>query len=218
MKKLILITLLILMISFFCGCSLLYDYEIYAAGSFDVGYSKSLKNAYLGLYRWDGTDDGMCIMVPEYYNNIQIKGLGGYYGRGVPTSFGIAPTEEAKNMLCPNATQWAYATHTPHIVANSVQYLRFTVNISKYIQEIENVSVGGIIVAEYADKDETKYNIYILTCYVTCDEDNKTFYAKDGKLYFRKNNALVEGFIYDDFDLEQHNETYKDKTPWLYPF
>ena len=70
--------------------------------------------------------------------------------------------------------------------------------------------MGGIIVAEYEEDEEKKYNVYVLTCYVTCDENNKIFYSKDGKLYFKKDDVLVEDIIYTDFDLDKYNEAHSD--------
>lgn len=218
MKYIVTLFLIIVLLLTLSSCSLWYDHENNAVGFFNVGYSESLNDAFIGAYNWDGTDEGMNITIPKYYNNIKIKELGGYCGRGVPTPFEILPAEEARNILCPNATEWSRVAHTATIVASSVQYLNFTVNISKYIQEIENLDAGGIIVAEYVENGETKYNVYVLTCYITCDEDNKTFYAKDGKLYLRDGDVLVEDIIYEDFDLEAHNEKYKDETAWWYPF
>ena len=218
MKKLVVVILSILLIFSLCGCSLLYDHKYYAVDSFNVGYSDFLNEAFLGDYNWDGTEEGMNITIPEYYNNIKIKGLGGYHGRGVPTSFEIVPNEEARNILCPNATRWSYVSDTESMDIGTVQYLKFTLNISKYIKEIECLNAGGIIAAKYVENEETKYNIYVLTCYVTCNEDNKTFYAKDGKLYFRDGDVLVEDIVYEDFDLEVHNDRLKDGETWFYPF
>ncbi len=197
------------------SCSLLYGHEINAIGAFDVGYSKTLKDAFLGRYNWDDIESGMNIEIPEYYNNIKITGLGGYFGRGVPTAFEIVPTEKVRSTLCPNANNWSYANNTAGIDADNVQYLKFTLHISKYIEELVMPYAGGIIVAECVENEEIKYNVYVLTCYVTCDEDNETFYAKDGKLYFRENDVLVEDITYEDFDLDAHNEKYKDGITWF---
>ena len=40
-------------------------------------------------------------------------------------------------------------------------------------------------------REEEFYNNLII-----CDEDNKTFYSKDGKLYYRQDDTLVDGFNY----------------------
>ena len=68
--------------------------------------------------------------------------------------------------------------------------------------------------AEYEENGETISNIYVLTCYVTCDENNKTFYAKDGKLYFKQTNELVVDIVYEDFDIEAHNKSCIDQPIW----
>ena len=78
--------------------------------------------------------------------------------------------------------------------------------------------MGGIVLAEYEKNGETIYNVYILTCYVTCDENNKIFYAKDGKLYYKKTNELVEGIIYEDFDIKEHNKNYENQPLLLSAF
>ena len=202
MKRIFGLLLLVTIISSFCGCSLLYDYESYAVGLFDVGYSSALNNAFLGTYNWDGTEENMNVVIPESYNGIKITELGGYFGRGVPSPFTISPTEDALNVLCENATEWQYVSDTANIDNYNVQYLRFKLNVSKYISEVENFYSGDIIVAKYTENGEVKYNAYVLTCYVTCDADNEKFYSKDGKLYLKETDTLVENIIYEDFDIE----------------
>ena len=202
MKRILGLLLLVTVICSFCGCSLLYDYESYAVGSFDVGYSSALNNAFLGAYNWDGTEENMNIVIPESYNGIKITELGGYFGRGVPSPFTISLTDNALNALCENAMEWQYVSDTANIDNCNIQYLRFELNVSKYISEVENFYAGDITVAKYVENGEVKYNAYVLTCYVTCDADNEKFYAKDGKLYFKETDTLVENIIYEDFYIE----------------
>ena len=211
MKKLLVISLLLGLIFSLCGCSLLYTHVNNAVGSFDVGCSEKLGKAFLAGYNWDGTEEAMNIVLPESYNGVKITGLGGYTGRGVPAPFRIEPNEKAREILCPNATDWMYAHGRITIEIANVQYLRFKLHISKQIAEIENLSAGGFIIAEYQENGETKEIVYILTCYVTCDEGNNTFYSKDGKLYNRQDNSLVEDIVYEDFDLEEYIEQTKEE-------
>lgn len=194
-----------------CSCSLWYEYINNAIGAFDVGYSEKMNKAFLANYNWNGKEDGMNIVIPDHYKGTTITGLGGYTGRGYPSPFMILPSNEARTQLCPNATEWYYASHTANKDNTEVIYLRFQLHIGEHINKIENLSMGGIILAGYEENGEEKYNIFVLTCYVSCDEDNKTFYAKDGKLYYRKDNVLVEDIVYDDFDIDTHNEKNKDK-------
>ncbi len=218
MKKLLAVILSTLLTFSLCGCSLLYEYVHHAVGSFDIGYSKALKEAFFASYNWDGTTDGMNIILPEYYNKAKITGLGGNTGRGLPSGFVIIFSDATKEELCSNATQWSYTNHTANIENPNVQFLSFQLHISKNIDEITNISMGGIVLAEYEENGEMIYNVYVLTCRVTCDENNEIFYAKDGKLYYRKNDALIEGIVYEDFDIDDHNKAYIDQPRWQRAF
>ena len=66
----------------------------------------------------------------------------------------------------------------------------FTLHLSKYIEKI------------YAVAGATEYTVggektaYCPRVSIICDEDNKTFYSKDGRLYYRKDDALADGFNY----------------------
>lgn len=160
----------------------------------------------------------MNIILPEKYNNATITGLGGYCGRGVPSPFEIFPTKEARAALCDSATGWSGVYHTATLENYNIEYLRFHLHITEYIKELENFSAGEIILAEHEENGEIKYNVYVLTCFVTCDENNKVFYAKDGKLYYKEDNTLVEDIVYEDFDLDMHNEENKDEPYKKYTF
>ena len=214
MKRITLVILSIFLVFSLCGCSLWYKYVNSAVDSFDIGYSEKLNKAFFAGYKWDGTAESANIILPEEYNETKITGLGGYTGRGYPSPFYIDVTDEAKEKLCPDATEWSYADHTANVKDANIQILPFQLHISKNIKEIKNLSMGGIVLAEYEENGETISNIYVLTCYVTCDENNETFYAKDGKLYFKRTNELVNDIVYEDFDIEEHNKLYADQPSW----
>ena len=205
MKKVAVAILSLVLVFALSGCSMLYDHQNNAMDGFSIGYSKTLGDAFLGAYYWDGTEEGMHITIPEYYDNMKITSLGGFFGRGVPTAFYIKIPADAKNGLCPDAT-WYYDSQLGTFEASEVVYLPFFVHISQYIQKIEGCSAGGILVAEHIDGEETKYTVYVYTCYVTCDEENPVFYAKDGKLYDRATDTMVDDFLYSDYVFEARQE------------
>lgn len=209
-KRLFAIALFFSLIFSLDECSLWYVYVNNAVDSFDLGYSERLGEAFFADYNWDGTEQGKNIVLPEKYNGATITGLGGYTGRGYPSPFKIMFSDETREKLCPKATQWSYANSTAYIKNCDVQYLTFQLHISKSIKKAQNLSMGGIILAEYEENGEKKYNVYVLTCYVTCDENNKVFYSNDGKLYFKEDDVLVEDIIYTDFDLDKYNEAHSD--------
>ena len=173
MKKTFAFLLLLCLIVSLCGCSLLYEHQNNAVGPFNVGYSERLGKAFLATYNWDGSEEGMNIVLPESYNGIKITGLGGYTGRGVPAPFRIQPNEKARENLCPNAIEWAHAGGKIAAEPESIHHLRFKLHINKQIEEIKNLSAGGFIIAQYIEDGQYKENVYVLTCYVTCDEGLK---------------------------------------------
>lgn len=218
MKRIVAFLLVVCLSFLLCSCSYLYHYVNDAIGPFDIGYSETMRKAFLSSYHWDGSEEGMVIVTPDRYNDATIIGLGGYTGRGVPAAFMISLSSEARTQLCPDATAWYYASHTSNMDYTEVQYLRFQLHIGQHIKQIDNLSMGGIVLASDEENGEEVYNVFVLTCYVTCDDANETFYAKDGKLYYRENDVLVEDVFYDDFNLDAHNEKNKDKACWLSPF
>ena len=203
MKRFLALIMLAIVCVCFGGCSLLYTYEHNAVGAFDLGYSDKLKDAFFALYSWDGTEDGMNIVLPEDYNGAKITALGGYHGRGVPNMFYVEISDEVMGQLCPEVKNWSYLSDTDVLENCNVEYLRFNLHISKKITELVLYDMEQIYVGEYERDGENVCNVYVLTFNVTCDEDNKYFYAKDGKLYSRGDDALVEGILYEDFELLQ---------------
>ena len=214
MKRYVLIFVAFVMLLSFCGCSLSYRYINNAEGSFCAGYSERLEDAFWGEYIWDGTEEKMNIIIPDEYNGVVVKTLGGYCGRGVPTPFTVDFADSAKESLSPNADRW-YNTSVINSTENSnVTHLKFDLHISKNIKEIENLYLDKFIFAEYAQNGQTYCKVYVLTFNITCDDDNKYFYANDGKLYYKKDDSLVKEIFYEDFDFLRHVEENKNATGW----
>ena len=67
------------------------------------------------------------------------------------------------------------------------------------IEEKNLKEVGNAELCDYFPKADNKGNItlYHPVLYVECSKENKHFYAKDGKLYYRENDKLVESLEYD---------------------
>ena len=105
MKKLITVISSILLIFSLFGCSMQYEHIPFAIDSFDLGYNQKINKAFFAYYNWDGSANGMNIILPEYYNNTKIIGLGGYTGNGFPEPFAIQFTDVTRKMLCSNATK-----------------------------------------------------------------------------------------------------------------
>lgn len=212
MKKLFTALIMVVLLLSLCSCdfaeaSIFYDHVANAVDGFNVGYNKTFGYAFLGKYSWDGTEEGMHIVLPETYNGAKVTELGGFCGRGVPTPFGVNVTNEAWEKLCPDMIDYSWSFEGNNISQKDIKddniaYWRFQLHIGKNVKSITKMSAfGGVYRTEYEENGETLYRIFILTCYVTCDEQNPVFYDKDGKLYWRETNMAVEEFCYEDFDL-----------------
>ncbi len=217
MKKLIVFILCVIICLSFSGCSLLYNLD--AVDSFDVGYSTSLNNAFLSDYNWDGTDEATNIVVPEKYEDIPITEFGGYYGSGVPCSFRISLTESAKEKLCDKSDEWFLMSDIRNTVEiKNIKTINFNVHIGKNIKKIENLSLGGFIGCKYIEDEKEYYDVFVLVCTVTCDDENRSFHARNGKLYFSENDTLVTDILYYDFDIDEYLSEPKDEIIGFSPF
>ena len=84
MKKVIVLLLYLLPVFLLCGCSLDFS-EQAEEGSFSYAYGK--KAAFITEYRWDGTEEGKTVVIPERINGLKVVSVGGFFGRGLPMPF-----------------------------------------------------------------------------------------------------------------------------------
>lgn len=76
----------------------------------------------------------------------------------------------------------------------------FTINLNKYINSVK-LDYGWTEISGYLGirQDDGSIVFYEPAAYFTCDEENETYYAVDGRLYLKETNELVElnpGFDY----------------------
>ena len=77
--------------------------------------------------------------------------------------------------------------------------LDFNIHISKNIEKITLSSLNYVYVGEYSNGENYELKAMVAFRYrFTCDENNETFYAKDGKLYYKENDTLVSDIFYYD--------------------
>lgn len=148
------------------------------------------KRAFVGRCVWDGTD-GAEIVIPDAMNGYRITAIGGFYGRGVPTPFYVSAPElwDGGDTTCLSAEE-AERIEEEYPDAEIGEYA-LSLSLGKNLREINTASLGG-----YLRKDGQR--VVRIKWYVTCDEENKAFYAEEGHLYRRDTGEAVDDFLYWD--------------------
>lgn len=193
MKKYVFI-FLIFVFMLLCGCSSWYGEYIVIQDNITYYQSSVQKKCFVSTYKWDGTESTMTVDIPNEVDGYRVTQLGGYIGRGVPMSFYIDFSD----------LNYESSSSLPDNVQLSV--LEFTINIGKNIKRINRIADNGNMYY-YSPDTETYYQVAYT---VNCSEENKYFYSKNGKLYNKKDDTLVNKFYYfSDITLENAKKNEK---------
>lgn len=158
----------------------------------------SLANcAYVSSCVWDGKDEHRDIVIPDEVNGKTVSRLGGFSGRGVPGPFMISFPHSY--YLKKDGQQISYCMEESTLSDNDFEYdiksVAFTLHIGKELNKIVDIDMDTYYPKE---RGANKVTFYHPVVYVLCDKENKTFYSRDGKLYYKSNDKLVEDFAYTD--------------------
>lgn len=126
MKRIWLILLAGVLTVVLCGCSLQYS-TTEDDGPFS--YACSNKDAFLYEYRWDGTEEGMTIAVPDSYGSRKVTAVGGFFGRGLPMPFCVDASRYFENM------QGEWLNQEPETGADETITLTFVLKTGKNVKE-----------------------------------------------------------------------------------
>ena len=199
MKKVMMLFLCVILLASFLGCNFFFDYQNGTIDNFDIVYSKALNKAFVSSYNWDGTEETKNIVIPEEYNGIKITALGGCSDSSLPYAFSIKLPESYLNDLCDEVNQWIGSTIYEDIGSVDTVYLNFNLHISKNINKIPYHTLDSFYEGAYFDGEDYHTKVIVVLLYnITCDEGNKTFYAKEGKLYYKQSAELVPDILYFD--------------------
>lgn len=185
----------LLLFPMLAGCSLFYDYEV--VNSIGIGYSKTENRGFIAEIDWN-QGDSMNIILPSTYENIPIKELGGYFGRGVPSPFAINPSIDD---IFQNADYY-YGTSENYLYDDlgywdecEIYNYNFVITLPDYLDKITFVD-KSIEVAEFNLEDGTVLaKIFRSTFYFNLTTTNKNFYTNDGYLYDNE-GILIDDFVY----------------------
>lgn len=188
MKKYV--SVLCVLISFLLtGCT---TFEFDNEGELDFGYSQIRNQAYVAKYDWDGTEEGMHFTIPDTYNGYAVTSLGGYYGSGVPTPFGVLFPESydiTKTTTIEPEEYPEYYTNGYEIIP-----LIFYVTLGKNIKEARNVD----FYYHMRENEDLSVTLYQVFYYFDVVSENPYIYTVDGRVYLTETDELLEGLIYMD--------------------
>ena len=144
------------------------------------------RDAFASAYQWDGSGDAIDYTIPDTVQGVKVTAIGGLTGglKKAPAA-GLAVSmpetyrgaERAQYTMPVNAVEITLPVH---------------IHIGRFVRSIEE---DGSLPAPTGyfgyEKDVSSYIITPVWT-VTCDEGNETYYARDGRLYQRADDALVQ--------------------------
>lgn len=147
---------------------------------------KDGRDAFASAYQWDGSGDAIDYTIPDTVQGVKVTAIGGLTGglKKAPAA-GLAVNmpetyrgaERAQYTMPVNAVEITLPVH---------------IHIGRFVRSIEE---DGSLPAPTGyfgyEKDVSSYIITPVWT-VTCDEGNETYYARDGRLYQRADDALVQ--------------------------
>ena len=188
---------LILYICFFPNENLALQYKDSGEkDGFYIGINKTANCCFVGSFECDEYIENMEITIPDSYEGMPVKRIGGYFGRGVPTPFSISVG--GLYMNAPDESEFdSIYTGDIHNFEIEEEYkvedLKFTLNIGKNVDTIANVSMDSYYPHINSDGSITFYHPVVN---INCSDKNKYFYSKNGKLFVKETDELVSDFAY----------------------
>ena len=170
--------------------------------------SKSKKDAFVGVYFWDGDANNTTIVIPDEYEGCAVTAFGGSYDIGVPVGFDVIYRTES--LISENVSlQAVIQNENGEFTGLNIEYVDFHLSIGAEINDIDGVDVKCVM-AVYVVKDPSavyyrEYDfiaLYLPRFYITCSDKNETFFSQDGKLHYKSSRELVDAFYYTDFEIE----------------
>ena len=141
------------------------------------------KRAFAEQCVWDLDLTHLSFEIADTVEGAKVQRLGGYIGVGVPYPFRIEPERGADCVASYDPSQESFD------VPVTWQDLEFTVYLGKELDEIARITGPSYFGVK---NPSGGIDFYRPVCRFVCDEENKTFYSRDGVLYKRSDDTPVE--------------------------
>lgn len=158
--------------------------------------------AFAAGFDWDGKTEEISVVIPDTVEfsrpskTCRVTKLGGFAGRGGPCQFGPMLPIDSESQ-----GNFDESTDDPKLLEEIRQRhpgapmrdLRVRLYLGRYVSEIP-LSASSLI---YRQR-EGNGTLWRVAYQVDCDENNQTFYARDGKLYLRADGTAVTQLSYGE--------------------
>ncbi len=159
-------------------------------------YNKRQHDAFVSTIEWDG--GSTTYELASTVHGQPVRALGGRQGWGNASSFAI---EISLGERYPDADKyWLYDLEffrqdRAELGKVEWEYIDFDITLPKDLEEIWHVE-NRASSATFRTDEGVVTHVVVPVVHLTIDPANPTFYTKEGKLYRRSNDTLVEDFVY----------------------
>lgn len=167
-----------------------YEFARSEDGRMTYGVCDFRKDAFCIGPVWDGGEN-RSFEIPDEFMGFPVTKLGGYTGRGYPCPFSARIEAEGYGGFTLDDSVFA----SDHREDDGYESLVFSVRLGKNVREVQYVYGKSYLGAER--EDGTLDVLYKIVYSFTVDGENGTFYAENGRLYYKANSALVDEFFYE---------------------
>ena len=189
-KPVLAFLLIVTFLLLFTGCPDYTESEAELVGNIKYCNSHDGKTALVYSVVWDGNEENTVFEIPDTYNGKDLVSMGAKV-----TGFRVESDSQ----------YWFYnqkigsnsETEQVNVDMSAVEMkdIVFTLKIGKNIREIR-AAYSQRVPSYLVFKRESGFVMYRVLFNIECPEDNKTFYSRDGKLYKRSNDELLDEFTY----------------------
>ncbi len=191
----ILCILILIPLSLFIFMSF-YHADFAQYNGLDIHISRGKQTCIVGRYVCEEYTPNMEIVIPDTYNGFPVTGLGGTVAfQGGPSAFYIDIGDIYMNAPTNSKYHTVFHRDAEDFKEYKIVELPFRLVIGKNIRDLSFVLSGCYY--PHINTDGT-VTYYLPVVYITCSEQNKYFYSKDGKLYSKATNELITEFDYQD--------------------
>lgn len=195
MRKIAVVLLIVGCVLCLGACSLFYTFSQTQDGTIQLGYGKWNKKSFVIGYDWQ-VGMPQQVELPSQYLGTTVDALGGYTGRGYPCPFAVRFA--SPESMYPGADEYFSTDASMDVLQNGevqVDEYVFSITLPDSLREIRYV-VDSVSVAAYQTQDGPVYKVAKALYRFTIAEDNPYFYTRDGKLYDKGTDRLVDEFAY----------------------